>query len=319
MRIAALATSQGAKASALVPEATIVTDLPALLSLPHVQVVVLTTPNGLHEEQTRLALTSDRVIVVDKPLVNDRAGAERLLQLQRTSPGRIAVFHNRRWDSDFLTVRRMLSEERLGQIHTVECCWDRYRPEVRDRWRERNIPGAGVLLDLGTHLIDQALVLFGRPMWVEAEIFRRRTGAVVDDAFDLRLAFDGLRVRLAGDTLIARARARFSLHGARGSFTKHGLDAQESQLLSQMSPVEAQFGWEPESSWGTYVNGASGEATRVRSERGDWLAFYRAIKDGCLERQPVPITADAARATLEVIDGARQSNMTGQRVWFESP
>ena len=221
----------------------------------------------------------------------------------------LTVFHNRRRASDFLSLRQVLP--RLGELFLVEAHWDRFRPEVRERWRERPGPGAGLLADLGPHMVDEMLQLFGMPDAIAADIFAQRPGAMVDDSFDLRLDYGSRRVWLRASSMVAEPRPRFAVHGSGGSFVKHGLDPQEEQLKAGMDPRDPRFGVEESS--GTLTR-PDGSTEQVPTERGRYLDFYTAVVAAIDEGAPVPVDPADARDGLALIDLARRAAAEGRRL-----
>jgi len=219
----------------------------------------------------------------------------------------LSVFHNRRWDSDYLTVRDILP--RLGEIMLFEAHWDRFRPQIKPGWREQPEPGGGVFSDLGPHLIDQALQLFGMPEAVSADIAVQRPAAAVDDYFDVTLHYDTKRVCLRCSSLIAAPRPRFAVHGTRGSYVKNGLDPQEAQLKAGLNPRDASFGIDPID--GLFV-AAEGRAEPIPTRQGNYLAFYDAIAAAILDGAPPPVTAREARDGLALISLARRAADEGR-------
>jgi scyllo-inositol 2-dehydrogenase (NADP+) len=314
MNICGVVTSRPEAVADALPGARALPDIHALLQFPELDVVVIATPNDQHEAQAITALQAGKCVVVDKPLAPDVAAADRLLQAARESRGTLTVFHNRRWDSDFLTVQRLIASRTLGALHTYESRWNRYRPQIVDRWRERAANGGGVLLDLGPHLIDQALLLFGTPEWLQADIQCRRAGALVEDSFEIRMGFGERRVVLGADCLTADCGPRFRLHGERGSFVKSGLDVQESQLRAGRRPLEADFGVEPAELHGQLVSGESGQSRPLPSERGRWIDFYAAVRAHVETGAPLPVDPAQARESLRVIEAARRSAASGARI-----
>jgi scyllo-inositol 2-dehydrogenase (NADP+) len=314
MSVCGVVTQRPEAVASALPGARAVPDLQSLLELPELDVVVIATPNDQHEAQAIAALHAGKCVVVDKPLAPDLAAADRMLQASKRSRGALTVFHNRRWDSDFLTVQRLIASQALGSLHTFESRWNRYRPKVADRWRERAANGGGLLLDLGPHLIDQALLLFGTPEWLQADVQCRRAGAQVEDSFEIRMGFGERRIVLAADCLTADFGPRFRLHGELGSFTKSGLDVQESQLRAGRWPLEADFGIEPAELGGLLVAGGSGQARPLQSERGRWIDFYLAVRSHVERGTALPVDAAEAREGLRVIEAARRSAATGARV-----
>jgi scyllo-inositol 2-dehydrogenase (NADP+) len=220
---------------------------------------------------------------------------------------KLSVFHNRRWDSDFLTLKSLLAEGALGELRFYRARWDRFRPEVAVRWRERDEAGAGILYDLGSHLIDQALCLFGPPDWVQANLCTQRAGAVVDDAFEILMGRGALRIALAASSVVADHAFRYQLDGTLASYRKSGLDPQEAQLRAGMSPTDRRFGVEPRTQWGRLTVGATTSATRVEPQRGTWSSFYRQMRAAIETDAPLPVKVSEACKVLQIIEAARRS------------
>lgn len=327
MSLVAVASRHAEAVHAVLPQAQVLPDLDALLALPRLDLVVIATPNQLHLPQALAALESGRHVVLDKPMALSSAECERLIAAAAMHRRQLSVFHNRRWDSDFLTLRRLIDEDALGPWLDFELRWDRYRPTVPDRWRERPECGGGVLLDLGAHLIDQALCLFGMPQWIEADVFAQRAGACADDGFEIRMVRGALRIRLGCSSVAADASFHYRVHGLRAAYRKAGMDVQEQQLRAGLAPADPAFGVEPESQWGRLYDGNAGASApapprAVRAERGDWCAFYRALR-AALEAHagagvgaPVPVSAQSATEVIRLIEAARRSSAEGRRVWL---
>lgn len=277
--------------------------------LERCDLVVVASPNDSHFPLAREALECGKHVVVDKPFTVTVEEADALISLARQAQRMLTVFHNRRWAADFLGVRAVLP--RLGELFLVEANWDRFRPEVRQRWREQPGPGAGLLADLGPHMIDEALQLFGMPAAIWADIFAQRSGATVDDYFDLRLDYGSHRVCLRASSLVAAPRPRFAVHGSGGSFVKHGLDPQEAQLQSGMDPNDPRFGIEQHTGTLTLPDGT---VEQVPSERGRYLDFYKAVVAAIEQGAPVPVAPENARDGLLIIDLARRAAALAQKL-----
>jgi scyllo-inositol 2-dehydrogenase (NADP+) len=271
--------------------------------------VVIATPNATHFELSTAALSAGKHVVVDKPFMLTAAEADAVIRLGQERERLVTIFHNRRWDGDFLTVRKLLP--RLGEIMLFEANWDRFRPAIKPGWREFAQPGGGVLSDLGSHMIDQALTLFGMPDSISADVLAQRPGAQVDDYFDLSLHYGERRVALRSSTLIAQPRPRFAVHGTGGSFVKHGLDPQEAQLKAGMGPRADDFGVDPID--GLFTHPDSARET-IHSERGDYRAFYDRVADAMLDGASLPVGTADARDGLALIDLARRGSALGQRL-----
>lgn len=273
-----------------------------------IDLVVISIPNAAHFPLARAAIEAGKHVVVDKPLTVTAQEADALIALARAYGTLLTVFHNRRWDGDFLTVRKLLAERTLGEPRLIEAHWDRFRPQIKQGWREVAAEGAGLLNDLGPHMIDQTLCLFGSPRTVTADILTQREGAQVDDCFDLTFAYDRLRVRLSASTLVADPRPRFAVHGTAGSFVKYGLDPQEEILKNGGEPNTPGFGRDPRD--GTLTIG--GESRAVPTETGGYIEFYRRVGAAIRDGAPPPVDPADAREGLRLIELARQSAREGR-------
>ena len=271
--------------------------------------IVVATPNATHYEIARAALESGKHVAVDKPFTATVAEADELIALARQQSGMLTFFHNRRWDADFLTVRSVLP--RLGEVQLFEAHWDRFRPAIREGWKEVPNEGTGVSADLGSHLIDQALQLFGTPDSLQADLSIQRPNARVDDYFQLILHYGSMRAVLSASTLVADARPRFAVHGTAGSFVKLGLDVQEQQLKDGLHPISPDFGIDPEPAWLTLPNGSR---ERIPTERGVYLDFYDRLAAALLGKSEVPVDPTEAREVMQIIELARMSAREGRRI-----
>ena len=273
------------------------------------ELVVIASPNRTHFPIAKEALEAGKHVVIDKPMTVTVGEAEELIALAAQCGCLLTVFHNRRWDGDYLTVRNILP--RLGEISLFEGHWDRFRPAIRQGWREVPDEGAGLLSDLGPHLIDQALQLFGMPDAVWADVDTQRSGAVVDDYFELTLQYGARRVKLGASTMIADPRPRFALHGSSGSFVKHGLDTQEAALKARVDPLSSGFGIDERHGALTLPDGNS---ETVPTEPGNYLEFYEMVARALLDSGPVPVDPAGALDGLRIIDLARESSRSGRRL-----
>ena len=211
-----------------VPDARTVADPMALAADPDIDLLVISTPNETHFPLARAALEAGKHVVIDKPFAVTTDEADGLIALAKARGRMLTVFQNRRWDGDFRTVRALVDSGRLGDIMLCEMSWDRFRIDLRDSWKDAGGEGTGLFFDLGSHLIDQALLLFGPPEAIAADLAVQRPQAVADDYFSLTLHYGARRVVLGCSTLVAAPRPRFALHGTQGSFVKHGLDPQDA-------------------------------------------------------------------------------------------
>lgn len=308
----AVATSRTNEVRENHPRAAVVDSADTLIASDDVDVVVIASPNQFHFPQARDAILAGKHVVVDKPLSITSAEAESLADLARSRSVRLAVFQNRRWDSDFLTIQSLLARQQLGEVVSYRARWDRFRPIVADRWRERAEPGGGILYDLGSHLIDQALCLFGKPDWLTADVFMQRKAAAVDDGFEILMGKGALRISLGVSSLATDGDWRYCVHGTSGSFFKRGLDPQEEQLRAGTRPSAASFGVEPENRWGTFTR--DGTSQRIESAHGTWVQFYQRMRNAIESNGPEPVTADEAAVVLRIVEAARRSSDEGQRI-----
>ncbi|KAA2254310.1 oxidoreductase [Solihabitans fulvus] len=276
---------------------------------------VISTPNRQHAGHARAAVEHGLPAVVDKPFATTTADAVALAALAQERGLLLAPFHNRRYDGDFRTVRRLLAERALGRVHRFESRFERWRPEVRSSWKESADPAdaGGIVFDLGSHLIDQAVALFGRPTSVYAEVAVARADAVADDDAFLALTHaDGTRSQLWMSALAADLGPRFRVLGNRAGFVKHGLDPQEAALRAGATPGGAGWGEEPESAWGRL--GALDDVRAVRTEPGAYQLFYAGVARALAEGTPPPVRAADGVAVLEVIEAAYRSAASGETV-----
>jgi scyllo-inositol 2-dehydrogenase (NADP+) len=311
LRVVAAATSRGDEVRRRFPDATVHADAGALLADPAVDAVVVATPNAQHAELARAALEAGKHVVVDKPFVTRPDDGAALIRLARERGLVLTIFHNRRWDGDFLTVEALLAGGQLGEVRLAELNWDRFRPGLREGWKEDPAFEGGLLVDLGAHLLDQALTLFGIPERIAADLAVQRDGGRQDDYIDLVLHYGRARVRVAGSTIAAAARPRFALHGTAGSFVKHGIDPQEDHLRAGREADAPGFGEEAREARGTLTD-AVGGSERVPTERGRWADFYRGVAAAVATGAPPPVDPVDALAGLRLMALARESAAGGR-------
>jgi predicted dehydrogenase len=278
--------------------------------------VVLASPNRTHVPLATAALEAGLPVVVDKPLSATAAEARELAGLAERRGLLLTVFQNRRWDSDFRTLRALLERGELGEVHRFESRFERWRPQPKGGWRESGDPAeiGGLLYDLGSHLVDQALTLFGPVRTVYAEADVRRPGASADDDDFLALTHaGGVRSHLWMSATASRLGPRFRVLGSTGGYVTYGLDPQEAALREGLRPTEGTpWGAEPESAWGTA--GTDESPRSVPSLPGAYPAFYEAVESALRESAPPPVTAWEAASTAAVLEAARASARTGTTV-----
>ena len=296
LELRAVSTSSPEKA----PRDVAVLSHEALIADPGIELVVIASPNRFHFPLAQAALLAGKHVVVDKPFTITTAEADDLIALAGRERRLLTVFQNRRWDGDFLTVQALLQSGRLGQVLLFEAHWDRFRPAIKRGWRETPMDGAGLLFDLGPHLIDQALLLFGRPDSVTIDKAVQREGANVDDYFQITLRFGRMRAILSASNLVAKPRPRFALYGTNGAFVKYGLDPQEDMLRAGQQPRDAGFGVEAEEMHGIFT-GSDGEEEKVPTRPGRYLSFYEGAVDAIRSGGLAPVDPAAARNALALI------------------
>lgn len=271
--------------------------------------VVVATPTGTHRALTGAALRAGLATVVEKPLSISLAQVRALADLSRGTGVPLFPFHNRRWDSDHLTVRRLAAEGRLGRVLRYESRFERFQPTADPAaWRQSTTArhGGGVLLDLAVHLVDQALELFGPPARLYAEVEARRAGAD-DDVFVAIEHRSGVRSHLWAGALAAAPGPRLRVLGSEAAFVVAGLDGQEAALRSGLRADAPGFGTEPRERWGSLRQGDRTAPAEVPSERGNWPAFYQGVRDALRVGAPAPVSLDEALAVAAVLDAARVS------------
>jgi scyllo-inositol 2-dehydrogenase (NADP+) len=293
--------SRQEQARAAHPGAAIVPDLDTLLAAGEVDLVVVATPNAQHVPQARAAIDAGLPVVVDKPFAPTAAEGRDLIEAAQTRGVALTVFQNRRWDGDLLTVRRLLDEGRLGRVHRFESRFEVWKPALKEgSWKEEAAPGAGVLYDLGAHVIDQALLLFGPAEVEHAELGVVRPGsAVPDDAFVALRHLTGVRSHLWMSRLAAQPGPRFRVLGAEAAYVTYGLDGQEAALAAGADPTAP--GWGAGSPG---LLGAGDAVAPVETEPGAYPAFYAGVAAALLEGAPLPVDPAGPLAALEIIEDA---------------
>ena len=293
------------------PEVEIVRDVATLLKDEEIDLVVITTPNTSHFEYARDSLLAEKHVVVEKPFTNTSAEASQLIDLARAQNKVLSVHQNRRWDGDFQTVKRLLDQKLLGRLVEFESHFDRFRNHPQPgAWREEEGPGTGVLFDLGSHLIDQAQVLFGLPQMITADIRVQREFARTPDNFELILHYENLKVTLKAGMLVREAGPRFILHGTEGSFVKYGLDVQEEALKQGLTPAAPGWGEETEAQWGR-LNTQLGDLHfkgRIETIPGRYQAYYENVIEAINGEAELIVKAEEAMNTIRIIEVAIESN-----------
>lgn len=290
-----------------------------LLADGEIDLVVVNTPDDMHFEFSRKALEAGKHVVVEKPFTQTVEQAEELCSVAVRAKRVLSVFQNRRWDGDFLTVQQIVRENMLGRLVEYEARWDRYLNYLRpNTWKEQASSGAGMLTDLGSHLIDQVVVLFGTPEAVTSHLNAMRTGSEIVDWLDVRLHYPDKNVAVRGSYLAREPSPRYVLHGTLGTFIKHGVDPQEAALQQGKNPGDPDWGKEPSPMWGLLNTEKDGAPVRGVFETlaGNYNAFYDNIA-GCISRgDALAVKPDESLNVMRIIAAARRSNELKRTVEF---
>ncbi|MFE8049847.1 oxidoreductase [Brenneria goodwinii] len=302
MELTAVSSSNADKVHADWAKVNVVSDPQTLFNDEDIDLIVIPTPNDTHFPLAKQALAAGKHVVVDKPFTVTLSQAHEL-GLQAEHQGKLlSVFHNRRWDSDFLTLKQLFHTGVLGDVVYMESHFDRYRPEIRQRWREDGSEGSGIWYDLGPHLLDQALQLFGLPVAIQVDLAQLRPGSKATDYFHATLIYPQRRVVLHASMLVVAPSARYIVHGSRGSFVKFGLDPQEDQLKKGERPPLANWGQDRQDGVLTlFRDGVTAEQT-VSTLPGDYPAYYAAIRDALTGKGENPVTVHQAIQVMELIE-----------------
>jgi predicted dehydrogenase len=323
LRLAAILQRSGGEAAEQYPDVRIVRNLDELLSIESLRLIVIATPNDTHYSFAKQCLAAGRDVVVDKPFTTTLAEASELANLAKRLGRLLTVYQNRRFDGDFQAIIQLVSGGTLGRIVRFETSYDRFRPQLRPgAWREKRGPGAGILFDLGPHLIDHAFVLLGLPEAITADVRIERDDAVTDDAFDILLRYPGgTRAVLRSTMLAASPRSRFVVHGTRGGYSKHSFDPQEANLRRGYIPQEEPWGKEPEENWGvlTLYHGTNVTERRIPSATGDYRDFYANVRDAILGKAALAVTPQQALNVMRALELSRISSEQGRTIsWVEA-
>jgi predicted dehydrogenase len=311
-------TPKGAKE--IYPETVIVKDFNELLEDKDIELIVVNTPDHTHLDLTRKALLADKHVLVEKPLTITVEEGLELAKLAEKKNRVLTVYQNRRWDGDFLTVKKILSEGLIGDLVEYESHYDRFRNFIQQNtWKEAPDQGTGNIYNLGSHLIDQALVLFGMPHSVFADLEIRREGSLVNDYFHIHLYYEGMTAILKSSYLVREPGPRYILHGDKGSFVKYGNDPQEELLKSGAIPVGEDWGREEEEFWGLLNTEMNGETVRYKLETipGNYHAFYDNLYQAIRSGKDLAVKPQEAIDIIRIIEAAQKSNKLKKVVIFD--
>lgn len=325
MELACILERHSTNAKQRYPEVRVARTLDEMLSDKTIQLCVVATPNDSHFSYTKACLESGRDVVVDKPMTPTLAEAEELVRIAAERGRLLTVYQDRRWDGAFLTAKKLVNSGALGAVAEYEARFDRFRLDAKPgAWREKaEFPAAGVLWDLGPHLIDGALVLFGEPESIYAAALCQRKTSTVDDAFDVILQYPGLRATLRARIIAYAPGHHLLIHGAQGSFVKFGMDPQEEILRGEHCPDGLDWGknWglEAKEHWGTLTR-VGEQPRKVETERGDYRGFYANVRDAIEKKAPLDVTAEQFLRTQRALVLAHKSSREKRVVqWNETP
>ena len=299
------------EASSLYPGVEIARTYDQLLQDKEIELVIVNTPDHTHYDLALEAINAGKNVIVEKPFTQTLEQAYALIEAAKEKGVMLSVFQNRRWDGDFLTVQQIIQNNLLGKLVEFESHFDRFRNFIQvGTWKENADTGTGTLYNLGSHLIDQAVVLFGTPDAVNAEIRILRPGGEVDDCFDIRLSYNYIKVTLKASYLVREPGPKYFLHGVNGSFVKSGIDVQEDALKAGGIPGTPGWGCEPEQDWGllnTDLNDLHFKG-KIETLPGNYLAYYDNIYDHMIKDKPLAVKPEQAAETIKIIQAVKMSN-----------
>lgn len=283
-----------------------------LITESDVDLVIITAPNDVHFSLAKLALEQGKHVIVEKPFVTRIEQGKTLIELAQQKNLVLSVFHNRRWDGDFLTVKKLIEQGRLGEVKVFESHFDRYRPIVRQRWREQAQEGGGILFDLAPHLLDQALALFGLPQSLSADCRIMRPEASTIDYFDLQLYYPQHVVRLHANLYSPEPNVRYQVLGSLGKFLKYGLDPQEDRLKTGVVPCTPEWAQETSEQFGVFYHAEGSEI--IPTEQGGYQHYFQQVALAIRHGKANPVSAESALQSIQLIELALESNAKGQRL-----
>lgn len=301
------------------PYVSICQSFEELLQDEQIELIIVNTPDAFHFDHSKMALEAGKHVVIEKPFTMHVTEAEELIGLSKKRGKLLSVFQNRRWDGDYLTVKKVAQEKLLGRLVSFESHFDRYRNFIQpDTWKEAPNAGAEIVYNLGAHMIDQAYELFGMPLSVSADIGIQRTNGKVDDFYNIILRYDDIHASLKASYLVREEGPRYILHGTEGSFLKWGLDPQEADLKAGKYPNEPGWGAEPKKFWGKLNSELNGlhYTGRIETIPGNYLSYYDNIYDVVRDGKELIVKPEQSMDLMRIIEGAIESNQTGGSVKF---
>jgi scyllo-inositol 2-dehydrogenase (NADP+) len=293
------------------PDVIVYNEVDQVIADKAIELVVINTPNETHFDFTRRALEAGKHAIVEKPFTVTSDEAAKLIAIAKKNNRILTVFQSRRWDGDFLTIQKVLANSWLGKVVEFEAHYDRFRNYIEpNTWKEESKPGTGILYNLGSHMIDQVLVLFGLPLEVDARIGIQRPGGQVDDYYDIRMIYKGFHAIVKSSYLVREPGPRYMMHGTEGSFIQYGIDVQEQALKEGKLPGTPGWGQGPKDSWGklnTTLEGLHVES-RIETLPGNYLLYYDNVFHAIREGQPVAVKPEESMNVIRVIEACYESN-----------
>lgn len=296
---------------------TVVNTLEEILNDPAIELVIVNTPNESHYSYTREALQAGKHVIVEKPFTVTSKEADDLISLAKKQNKILTVFQNRRWDGDFLTVQKVVENKLVGKLVEFEAHYDRFRNYIEaNTWKEESKPGGGILYNLGSHMLDQVLVLFGLPVYVDARLGIQRPQGKVQDFYDIRLEYKDFQVIVKSSYLVREAGPRYAVHGTEGSFVKYGLDPQEQALKEKKIPGTAGWGAETKEWWGKLNTSREGLNYNALIETipGNYLSYYDNVFGAIREGKTLAVKPEEARDVIKIIEACIESSASRRAI-----
>ncbi|KAF1678397.1 MULTISPECIES: oxidoreductase [Bacillus] len=302
------------------PDAEVVHELKAITNDPGIELVIVTTPSALHYEHAMACIEAGKHVVIEKPMTATAEEGQKLKKAADEKGVLLSVYHNRRWDNDFLTIKKLIADGSLEDINTYQVSYDRYRPEVQaTRWRDKEGVATGTLYDLGSHIIDQTLHLFGMPKAVTANVMTQRENAKTVDYFHLIMDYGKLQAILYGGSVVPANGPRYQIHGQHSSFIKYGIDGQEAALRAGKKPKDDSWGADDPTFYGelTTVHGTDKKTETIPSVNGSYFTYYREIANSMRKGDTLPVTAEEGINVIRIIEAAMKSSEEKRTIMLE--
>jgi scyllo-inositol 2-dehydrogenase (NADP+) len=291
------------------PSVQKVSTLQEVLADAEIDLVSICSPNATHYDYAKQCLLAGKHVLVEKPFAPTFIEAQELINLAKTQRKHLFIFQNRRFDSDFMTVKKVIESGVLGKIHTYQAHWNRYKPVLNPKkWKEEVAPASGIIYDLGSHLIDQTIALFNTPLSISGQTFTQRENSSIDDAFNVYLDYEGLKASITGSLMVRGELPRYVLHGSKGSFIKYGIDVQEDHAKAGILPNDPSFGIEPPQYFGTLTTETNGLPVykKIETERGNWAILFQNIYEVITQNKEPLIKNEDVLTQIKIIEVVKE-------------